>query len=80
MPGSISFRGQDRTEAEEFIQAVQEAALTAEKLQDDAWMAHFASTFILGKALTWYGALDDDVQESWQALRTALLALCPPPW
>lgn len=74
----VSFRGQDGSEAEEFIQAVRRAAFNATKDRDDEWMARFASTCMSGKALRWYESLDDDVQDSWKRLRKAILARYPP--
>ncbi|KAG8917657.1 bud emergence protein 1 [Tulasnella sp. 417] len=41
-------------------------------------MAGYASTCFAGEALRWYEGLDEDVQDDWKKLRTAMLERFPP--
>ncbi|KAG8991019.1 hypothetical protein FRB90_001494 [Tulasnella sp. 427] len=73
------FHGIDGIEAEEWVCAVRQKALSERKQRDDNWIADFASTCFVGDALRWYEDLDESIQNDWRKLRTALLAQWPAP-
>lgn len=58
----------------QFIRAIREHALEAEKQQDDRWVADYASIRFDGEALKWFESLDDEIQIDWKLLRRAILA------
>ncbi|KIO19582.1 hypothetical protein M407DRAFT_30774 [Tulasnella calospora MUT 4182] len=68
------FRGDSWEECSIFIQGVRTAAWKEGKIQDQAWMAGFASIHFSAKALAWYSRLSRDIQEDWSKLQEALVA------
>ncbi|KAG8911392.1 hypothetical protein FRC01_005733 [Tulasnella sp. 417] len=52
-------------------------ALLQGKQQDNAWIAHYAGACFSGSALRWYERLDEDVQDDWRKLRSAMLERWP---
>lgn len=70
----LFFDGSDPRECDKFIASVRKLAIAESKQRDDEWMADFAGSCFVGKALRWYESLDDEVQCSWKQLRRALLA------
>lgn len=73
------FHGIDGVEAEEWVCAVRQKALSLRRQRDNDWIADFASTCFVGDALRWYEDLDESVQKDWRKLRLALLAQWPAP-
>ncbi|KAG8941868.1 hypothetical protein FRC04_004045 [Tulasnella sp. 424] len=73
------FHGIDGVEAEEWVCAIRQKALSLQKQRDNDWIADFASTCFVGDALRWYEDLDEDVQRDWRKLRLALLTQWPAP-
>lgn len=73
------FHGVDGVEAEEWVCAVRQKALSLQKQRDNDWIADFASTCFVGDALRWYEDLDENVQRDWRKLRLALLTQWPAP-
>lgn len=71
------FQGKDGTECEEFVLAVQREVLSVAKYYDDAWIARFAGTFMMGGALRWHVGLPLEQKRSWRALRQALFEKYP---
>ncbi|KIO30515.1 hypothetical protein M407DRAFT_242168 [Tulasnella calospora MUT 4182] len=76
MDDAIIFRGEGP--CDDFLRAVRKAAFDKGKHKDGDWMAGYASTCFAGEALRWYEGLDDDVQDDWKQLRTAMLERFPP--
>lgn len=73
------FKGIDGVEAEEWVCAIRQKALSLRRQRDNDWIADFASTCFVGDALRWYEDLDEDTQRDWRKLRLALLAQWPAP-
>ncbi|KAG8910517.1 hypothetical protein FRC01_006288 [Tulasnella sp. 417] len=67
----IGITGIDGLACHQFIRAIREHALEAEKQQDNRWVADYASIRFDGEALK---CLDDETQADWKLLRRALLA------
>ncbi|KAG9039868.1 hypothetical protein FS837_000894 [Tulasnella sp. UAMH 9824] len=69
----ICFTGTDGLTCHQFIRAIREHALEAEKQQDNRWIADYASIRFGGEALKWFETLDDETQIDWKLLRRAIL-------
>lgn len=69
----LEFRGQDATECEDFINAIQRHTLSQGKQADDQWIAQFAASCFTRDALRWWSNLEEQVQWSWKLLRSAML-------
>lgn len=76
MDDDIVFRGGGACDV--FLRRVRKVAFEKGKHKDGDWMAGYASTCFEGEALKWYEGLDEDVQNDWKQLRTALLERFPP--
>lgn len=72
------FRGRSGTDCEEFIRAVYTYALENDKTDDNRWIAAYAATRLLGKALRWFSRQDKTVKQDWSVLQVALLDQYPP--
>ncbi|KAG8919376.1 hypothetical protein FRC01_001314 [Tulasnella sp. 417] len=75
MEDDIVFRGEGPCDV--FLRRVRKVAFEKGKHKDGDWMAGYASTCFEGEALRWYEGLDEDVQDDWKQLRTALLERFP---
>ncbi|KAG9026202.1 hypothetical protein FS837_004692 [Tulasnella sp. UAMH 9824] len=73
----ITFSGSPGDSSGDFIQAIQRVAFQQGHARDDHWIADYAAACFNGDALHWYSELDDETQESWKKLRTALLKRYP---
>ncbi|KAG8893798.1 hypothetical protein FRB99_001704, partial [Tulasnella sp. 403] len=73
----LLFYGNDGTECETFIRKLRQTAFAREKLDDSQWMARFASTCFLGKALRWFVGLDSNTKNDWETLEAAMLEMWP---
>ncbi|KAG8992757.1 hypothetical protein FRB90_000911 [Tulasnella sp. 427] len=73
----ISFHGDGP--ADTFIQAIQRFAFSQDRVEDDKWIAQYASTCFSSSAMGWYLDLDEAVQSSWVKLRAALAKQYPVP-
>ncbi|KAG9026201.1 hypothetical protein FS837_004691, partial [Tulasnella sp. UAMH 9824] len=69
----MSFSGSPGESSGDFIQAIQRVAFQQGHGRDDRWIADYIATCFNGDALHWYSELDDETQDSWKKLRTALL-------
>ncbi|KAG8893466.1 hypothetical protein FRB99_001925, partial [Tulasnella sp. 403] len=67
----------DGTECEYFVHKLRQTAFAHGKLDDNLWMAQFASTCLLGKALRWYVGLDSNTKNDWETLEAAMLEKWP---
>ncbi|KAG8980543.1 hypothetical protein FRB90_007652, partial [Tulasnella sp. 427] len=70
----ILFTGGEGLSCHQFIRAIRERALEAEKQRDNQWIADYASIRFDGEALKWFESLEDDVQSDWQLLRRAIIS------
>lgn len=61
-----------------FIRHVRATAWKEEKVEDDRWIANYASLRFSGKALKWHSHLAPDVRRDWSKLEMALLDQWPP--
>ncbi|KAG8915919.1 hypothetical protein FRC00_007198, partial [Tulasnella sp. 408] len=73
----ISFSGAPNESAASFIQSIQRIAFTQNRIEDDKWMAQYASTCFSDSALMWYLKLDEEIQANWKKLRLALAERYP---
>ncbi|KAG8992649.1 hypothetical protein FRB90_000941 [Tulasnella sp. 427] len=65
-----------------FIQNVQRIAFSQNRVEDDRWIAQYASTCFSDSSMVWYFGLDEATQSSWVKLRVALVKqypITPPP-
>lgn len=76
MDDDIVFRGEGPCDV--FLRRARKVAFEKGKHKDGDWMAGYVSTCFEGEALKWYEGLDEDVQDDWKQLRTALLERFPP--
>ncbi|KAG9041151.1 hypothetical protein FS837_012676 [Tulasnella sp. UAMH 9824] len=74
----MSFHGSQSQSSGDFIQFVTRIAFEKCWINDDRWVAQFASTCLNGDALLWYCKLDEETQGSWKKLRISLLEQYPP--
>ncbi|KAG8917435.1 hypothetical protein FRC00_013623, partial [Tulasnella sp. 408] len=74
----VTFSGSPGESSGDFIQAIQRVAFQQGHSRDDRWIADYIATCFNGNALQWYSELDEETQESWRRLRTALLRRYPP--
>ncbi|KAG9032277.1 hypothetical protein FS837_002774 [Tulasnella sp. UAMH 9824] len=74
----VTFSGSPGESSGDFIQAIQRVAFQQGHSRDDRWIADYIATCFNGGALQWYSELDEETQESWRRLRTALLRRYPP--
>lgn len=44
------------------------------KEDDDAWIARYVATRVVGVALRWHASLDRSVRDDWELLQQAMLA------
>ncbi|KAG8964272.1 hypothetical protein FRC00_002960 [Tulasnella sp. 408] len=63
--------------AASLIQSMQRTAFLQNRIEDDRWIAQFASTCFTDLALVWYLGLEKDIQSSWDKLRLALIQQYP---
>lgn len=80
-PGALprmSFHGSKSESSGDFVQFVTRVAFEKCWINDDRWVAQFASTCLNGDALLWYCKLDEEPQGSWKKLRISLLEQYPP--
>ncbi|KAG8947906.1 hypothetical protein FRC00_008870, partial [Tulasnella sp. 408] len=75
----LVFRGNDGTEAEEFVRSVIRTAKAAGRFRDNDWIIEEVAAALAGDALRWYIELDDETQNDWKLLRRAILQKYPPP-
>lgn len=68
-----SFKGEGWFECAAFIRGIRAVAQEEGKLQDAAWMANLASTYLLDEALEWYSHFSPDVKENLDKLQAALI-------
>ncbi|KAG8964271.1 hypothetical protein FRC00_002959 [Tulasnella sp. 408] len=73
----ISFAGGSNESAATFIQSVHRVAFMQNRIEDDKWMAQYASTCFTGSALMWYLSLEEKAQTTWKKLRLALVQRYP---
>lgn len=76
---NFTFEGKDPGDVQQFIQFIRQRAFASGKLDDDAWMANLASTFILGRAFDWRSGLPPATRSSWKLLEQALTQSFSPP-
>ncbi|KAG8925741.1 hypothetical protein FRC01_009764 [Tulasnella sp. 417] len=69
----LFFRGNGATKCEDFVNAVNRYAWKSGKSDDSKWTAHFAMSYLSGKALRWSMQLDNNVRSDWGFLSAALL-------
>ncbi|KAG8910513.1 hypothetical protein FRC01_006291, partial [Tulasnella sp. 417] len=62
-----------------FVRGIREAAWKEDKVEDDRWIANYASLRFSGKALRWHSRLQPDVRRDWSKLEIALLDQWPAP-
>ncbi|KAG9044256.1 hypothetical protein FS837_008552 [Tulasnella sp. UAMH 9824] len=62
-----------------FIRSLRAAAWKEDKVEDDRWIANYASLHFSGKALRWHSQLPPDVRRDWAKLEMALLDQWPSP-
>lgn len=74
----LVFRGNDGTEAEEFVRWVIRTAKAAGRFRDNDWIIEEVASALAGDALRWYIELDDETQNDWKLLRRAILQQYPP--
>ncbi|KAG9040951.1 hypothetical protein FS837_012915 [Tulasnella sp. UAMH 9824] len=73
----ISFTGGSNQSVATFIQSVQRVAFMQNRIEDDKWMAQYASTCFTDSALMWYLSLEEKTQTTWKKLRLALVQRYP---
>lgn len=73
----VVFYGLDGAECERFIRLVRRKAFQNGKLDDQVWMARYASTCFDGDALRWFVDLDRGIQTDWELLSRALIRQYP---
>ncbi|KAG9035978.1 hypothetical protein FS837_001790 [Tulasnella sp. UAMH 9824] len=74
----MTFHGSQSECSGDFVQFVTRVAFEKCWINDDRWVAQFASTCLNGDALLWYCKLGEETQESWKRLRISLLQQYPP--
>ncbi|KAG8944548.1 hypothetical protein FRC00_010533, partial [Tulasnella sp. 408] len=74
-----TFNGTGRKECDTFIRSIRAAAWKEDKLDDDRWMAYFATPYFSGDALSWHSQLPPDIRRDWSKLEMALLGRWPSP-
>ncbi|KAG8929916.1 hypothetical protein FRC01_003541 [Tulasnella sp. 417] len=74
----MSFHGSQSESSGDFVQSVARVAFERGRIDDDRWVAQYASTYLNGDALLWYCKLDEETQGSWKKLRSSLLEQFPP--
>ncbi|KAG9042080.1 hypothetical protein FS837_011364 [Tulasnella sp. UAMH 9824] len=73
----VSFAGTSTESVTSFIHSVHRVAFLFSRVEDDKWIAHYASTCFLDSALVWYIGLGEETRFSWEKLRTALVNCYP---
>ncbi|KAG8922934.1 hypothetical protein FRC01_013436 [Tulasnella sp. 417] len=73
----ISFSGRPKESAASLIQSMQRVAFLQNRIEDDKWIAQYASTCFTDSALVWYLGLEKDTRSSWEKLRLALVQRYP---
>ncbi|KAG8930086.1 hypothetical protein FRC01_003266 [Tulasnella sp. 417] len=73
----ISFSGHPKESAASLIQSMQRVAFLQNRIEDDKWIAQYASTCFTDSALVWYLGLEKDTRSSWEKLRLALVHRYP---
>ncbi|KAG8894558.1 hypothetical protein FRC00_008764, partial [Tulasnella sp. 408] len=73
------FKGTGWEDCDAFIRNIRAAAWKESKLNDDLWVANYASLHLAGKALRWHSRLPPDVRRDWSKLEVALLDQWPSP-
>lgn len=78
-PNVELFLGTGWEECDTFVRNIRAAAWKEDKLDDDRWIANYASLHLAGKALRWHSRLPPDVRRDWSKLEVALLDQWPSP-
>ncbi|KAG8894122.1 hypothetical protein FRB99_001496, partial [Tulasnella sp. 403] len=73
----LVFRGIDKKECEDFIEAVRQSAFSQAKQRDNEWIIDLVHRSLAGDALRWHAALPHEIQCDWRLLQRALMTQFP---